>query len=349
MGLDPYHAAEAYIRGVFDIEGDVYSALRHYQAQPHSAVAELLARTVANWFHSRAYAAWQRRRWSSGTLRFHYDRSNDFYRQFLDSRMVYSCAYFARPDWSLEEAQEAKLDLICRKLDLQGGDRLLDIGCGWGALLFHAAEKYRARAIGCTLSPKQANLVASEISARGLAGRVAVHERDYQELEPAYDRIASVGMFEHVGPYQLDDYFRTIHRLLAPGGLFLNHGIVRPQTVGDTPETLFIERRVFPDGHLVHLSDVMRSAEQAGFEVLDVENLRPHYALTCRQWVERLQANRAACLRFADEATWRTWVLYLAGSVLAFEEASLDVHQVLLARRNAGPRNHMTREYMYRR
>jgi cyclopropane-fatty-acyl-phospholipid synthase len=183
---------------------------------------------------------------------------------------------------------------------------------------------------------------------QGLSERVHVLEADYRLVRGSFDKIASVGMFEHVGPRALRSYFDTVLGLLAPNGLFLNHGIVRPQPEKDTAETLFQRGNVFPLGSLSHLSDVIREAENAGFEVLDVENLRPHYALTCREWVRRLQENEDDCLQLTDGETYRTWLLYLAASALYFETGSLDIHQVLMTRRGGAP-HHWTRAYMYRR
>ena len=211
--------------------------------------------------------------------------------------MVYSCAYFANPHLDIDSAQLAKLDHICRKLDIQPGDRFLDVGCGWGALVVHAAGRYGAIAQGCTLSPQQAEFARSAVAERGLEHRALITQLDYRQLAGSFRKVASVGMFEHVGRHRLRTYFRRIFEMLDRDGLFLNHGIIRPEGVTDGPETLFLQRRVFPGGELASLSTVIRAAEQAGFEVIDVENLRPHYAITCRSWVERLQRNVDACLK----------------------------------------------------
>jgi cyclopropane-fatty-acyl-phospholipid synthase len=274
-------------------------------------------------------------------IRFHYDRSNDFYRLFLDPRMVYSCAYFQSPGMTLADAQAAKLDYVCRKLDLRPGERFLDIGCGWGALVGHAANCYGAVATGCTLSRAQYDYA---IAAFG--SRVAILDKDYRVLTGRYDKIASVGMFEHVGPRHARGYFHKMAELLAPGGLLLNHAIARFRGVRDDAATLFVRRHVFPGGRLMDLDRTVRAAEENGFEVLDVENLRRHYALTCRWWRERLEANREAALRFVDEATLRTWRIWLAGSALSFEEGAIAVYQVLLGKRGIS-RRLVTREYMY--
>jgi cyclopropane-fatty-acyl-phospholipid synthase len=235
-----------------------------------------------------------------------------------------SCAYFREPgvaqgEDSLDHAQLSKLDHICRKLRVQNGDRFLDVGCGWGALVIHAAQSFGAIASGCTLSIRQAEHAAERVRQERLAAAVSIHEMDYRDVRGEFDRIASVAMFEHVGRAQIETYFRKIYSLLAPDGLFLNHGITRPVGVHSDAQSMFIARKVFPGFQVLRLDEVIRTAERGGFEVLDVENLRRHYALTCRTWVERLDANRDACLRAVDEETWRTWKLYLAGCTIAFE------------------------------
>jgi cyclopropane-fatty-acyl-phospholipid synthase len=339
--LDPYSAALSFVRGDFDVDGSLIAAVREWPGRAKPGVRNWLLTQMARFGPWRLLPRLLGRIGEARRLQRHYDRSNEFYRVFLDPLMVYSCAYFQEEGWGLDRAQAAKLDYICRKLDIQRGEKFLDIGCGWGALVRCASRWHGAVATGCTLSHAQAGY------AREAAPGTRILECDYRGLEGQYDKIASVGMFEHVGRRRLGAYFRKISALLSPAGLFLNHGIVRPEPVRDTPETLFLQRMVFPGGELVHLSDVMAQAELAGLEVLDVENLRPHYALTCRAWVERLETNRAECLRHVDEATWRTWRLYLAASAVYFEAGSLEVHQVLLGKRES-PHRRLTREYMYR-
>ena len=335
-----YAAAVAFIRARFDIEGDFLAAIRWWQRGHAGNARRRFVKALAwlrleSWHQSAARA----RR----NIESHYDRSNAFYQQFLDRLMVYSCAYFADPTWSLEEAQLAKLDRICSKLDLQATDRFLDVGCGWGGLVLHAAEQFGATAVGCTLSREQLAFANEQVHARKLAPRVTIEGRDYRQMTGRFDKIASVGMYEHVGRRRLRAYFETLAHLLDPDGLVLNHGIVRPQTVGDDGTTEFLRHHVFPGGELPHLSDVVLSAEQAGFEVLDVENLRPHYALTCAAWVSRLQAHRDVCLALVDETTYRTWLLYLAGSAVSFERGQTDIYQVLLARRSRRAARRLTR------
>jgi cyclopropane-fatty-acyl-phospholipid synthase len=344
---DAYSAALSFIRGEIDISGDLFAAI---QWKRETARAALRSRALSgavrflprleSWFQSKSRAA--------RNIRFHYDRSNAFFAQFLGSRLVYSCAYFKDPNGTLDQAQEAKLEHICRKLEVASGERFLDIGCGWGGLVIHAAERHGAVATGCTLSARQFDYAARLVAERGLTGLVTVHDRDYRDLHGRFDKIASVGMFEHVGVRRLPAYFRKVRSLLADSGLFLNHGIARPGSVKRDAESLFLLRKVFPGGELASLADVVRAAEGEGFEVLDVENLRPHYALTCRAWVRNLQANEEACRRTVDRETYRTWLLFLAASALAFEEGLTDVYQVLMAPRAHPHGRRLTREHMYR-
>ena len=270
-------------------------------------------------------------------VEFHYDVSNDFYALWLDERRVYSCAYWPEGVNSLAAAQEAKLELICRKLMLAPGDRLLDVGAGWGALLVWAAERHGAQAHGITLSREQHAHVQQLIDARGLRGRVSVALCDYRELpetEP-YDKIASVGMFEHVGHAQLPIYFGKLWRLLAPGGLLLNHGITaagvhNPQLgagIGD-----FVERYIFPGGELVHAAQVLAAMAEAGLETLDMENLRPHYARTLWAWSDALEQRLDAARALTSERVLRAYRLYLAGSAMGFERGWMALHQMLATR-----------------
>jgi cyclopropane-fatty-acyl-phospholipid synthase len=265
-------------------------------------------------------------------IRYHYDVSNDFYALWLDSRMVYSCGYFLQADQDVETAQVSKLDYICRKLRLKPGQRLLDLGCGWGGLVIHAADHYGVNATGITLSQPQADYANQKIEAAGLAGRCRVQVCDYREVdEPnGYDALVSVGMFEHVGAYVLPVYFAEAIRLLVPGGVFLNHGIARCATETLRPGPSFSDAYVFPDGELVPIHATLQAAEEAGFEVRDVESLREHYAFTLRHWVRRLEASHERALQFVDEPTYRVWRLFMAGSVYGFTTGSLNVYQALL-------------------
>jgi cyclopropane-fatty-acyl-phospholipid synthase len=262
----------------------------------------------------------------------HYDVSNDFYALFLDPLMVYTCAYYRDPNGTLEQAQRDKLDLVCRKLGLRAGETLLDIGCGWGGLALWAAEHYRVRAHGVTLSRAQANYAAARIAALGLADRCRVDHGHFRDLDAwaRYDKIAAVGVIEHVGIRNYPDYFGRVHRMLNPGGLFLNHGITHHFHWTRTSHTDFLYRYVFPNGDLCDLSRTLTEMERARFEILDVEGLRAHYARTCRQWVERLEARGAEARAIAGERVYRTWRLYLTCSAVAFETSSLGLHQVLM-------------------
>jgi cyclopropane-fatty-acyl-phospholipid synthase len=266
-----------------------------------------------------------------GAIAHHYDVSNEFYRLVLGSSMVYSCAYFADPEESLEAAQERKLDLICRKLALQPDERLLDVGCGWGSLLIHAATHYGVRAVGVTISERQAELARSRIRAAGLADRCEVRLVDYREIDDGpYDKIASVGMYEHVGRAELDHYVSSIRALLRPGGLFLNHGIARLHSRPAGPKS-FISRYVFPDGELHPIAALTASVQASGMELRDVESLREHYPLTLRRWGANLAANREEAIAAAGVERERIWRLYMAASAVAFDRGDITVFQSLIA------------------
>jgi cyclopropane-fatty-acyl-phospholipid synthase len=268
--------------------------------------------------------------------------------------MVYSSAYFRRDDDALAVAQQQKLDHVCRKLRLAPGERFLDIGCGWGALILRAAERYGVRATGITLSRNQAEHVAAEIRRRGLEGRVGVELTDYLDLPgtPCYEKIASIGMFEHVGVARFPVYFDKICRLLVPGGLVLNHGITHGMEgaaalgsgIGD-----FVEDYVFPGGELAHVAPVISAMSAAGLEVIDAESLRPHYAKTLWHWTERLEANAEAARREVGDERYRVWRIYMAGSAHAFERGWLSLWQLLAGKPLPDGRlpHPLTRDYMY--
>ncbi len=296
-------------------------------------------------------------------VQFHYDVSDDFYALWLDPRRVYSCAYFSRADLPLAAAQEAKLEHICRKLMLSPGERFLDIGAGWGGLLLWAAEHYGVRATGITLSKNQHAHVNRLIDERGLGGRVEMRLQDYRDLpeDEPFDKIASIGMFEHVGRAMLPRYFDKIRRLLKPGGLLLNHGI----TAGGTRNTQlgagigqFIERYVFPGGELLHVSHVLKVMAEQGLEGLDTENLRPHYARTLWCWSDALEAQLDEARRITGDKVVRAYRLYLAGSAMGFERGWMSLHQMLATRptgdvgdgalRGAQSIYPFNRQYMYR-
>ncbi len=341
--------ARAYVRGDLDFSGSARRMLGIAERMVGDVrnAPEPVAARLRLWLHQH--------RPNRRNIGFHYDVSDAFYRLWLDERMVYSCGYFRHDDDSLDAAQAQKLDHICRKLRLVPGERLLDIGCGWGGLLFWAAERYGADATGITLSRNQFEYVEGEIARRGLAGRVRVELRDYLDLpdSPQYDKIASVGMFEHVGVARFPRYFGTIYRLLKPGGFVLNHGIthgaVAERAIGSGLGD-FVDRYVFPGGELTHVSNVVAAITTAGLEVVDAEALREHYAKTLWHWTERLEAQDSAARREAGDERFRIWRIYLAGSALAFERGWLSLWQLLAGKPlDGGSLPHpLTRDYMYR-
>jgi cyclopropane-fatty-acyl-phospholipid synthase len=296
------------------------------------------------------------RGFDSKAVRSHYDVGDDFFGLWLDPRRVYSCAYYRRADDTLDIAQEQKLDHICRKLRLAAGERFLDIGCGWGALVMWAAERYGAQALGVTLSRNQHEFARARIRELGLEGRCEVRLLDYRDVpeERSFDKIASVGMFEHVGRGNLEPYFGKIARLLRPGGLMLNHGItlgaLRQRELGSGIGE-FIDRYVFPGGELAHISVVMEAISSQGLECWDVESLRPHYARTLWHWVERLEASRVAARAAVGEKLYRVWRIYMAGSAHGFERGWMSVYQVLAGKPLAGGALELpaTRDHIYAR
>ena len=342
--------ARAYVSGDLDVEGDVYAALSfpdHLPARPQlrldrRAVARLapLLLRLGVLGPPPAPPPEEARlrgiRHSLGRDRHavshHYDVGNEFYRLLLGASLVYSCAYFREPTATLEEAQEAKLDLVCRKLGLRPGMRLLDVGCGWGSLALHAAARYDVSVTAVTISAAQAELAAQRVTDAGLSGRVEIRLQDYREVaDGPFDAISSVGMAEHVGLAQLPSYAARLHALLRPGGRLLNHAIARGPAAGpDRPDPgSFLTRYVFPDGELQPLATHVRVLEEAGLEVCDVEALRRHYALTCRAWVRNLEEHWDEAVRLSSPGRARVWRLYLAGSALAFEGHRVGVNQVL--------------------
>jgi cyclopropane-fatty-acyl-phospholipid synthase len=340
--------ARAYVRGDLDFTGSARRML---------GVAEAMVGSVSHGHdHARAQLkSWlNRKRGNRRNIAHHYDVSNAFYRMWLDSRMVYSCAYFRDDADTLDVAQVQKLDHICRKLRLEAGEKFLDIGCGWGALLFHAAESYGVLATGITLSQNQFDHVTREIAARGLAGRVRVELRDYLELpeDVQYDKVASVGMFEHVGVRRFPHYFGKIFRILKPGGLVMNHGItlnlVDAQSLGSGISD-FVEDYVFPGGQLTHVARVIEGMAREGLEPVDAESLREHYAKTLWHWVERLESNADAARAEVGDERYRVWRIYMAGSAHAFDRGWLSLWQILAGKANPDGRlpRPLTREHVY--
>ena len=353
----PLSLIEAYFQGLIDVDGDLYSAfkLRQYLTTLNLSVLEktmiavkalrikspktdLAAGAVPRWSRSleQKLGTGVSKSTNRNAISFHYDVSNEFYALWLDKQMLYSCAYYEHPMQTLEQAQCNKMDHICRKLRLQPGEHLLDIGCGWGALVCWAAEHYGAITHGITLSQKQYDHARQIIKQRGLEGKASVELLDYRDLngEARYDKLVSVGMFEHVGLKNLPCYFAAANRVLKPGGLFLNHGISsRVSGWKKTVGTEFINSYVFPDGQLETISTVQTLIEQANFEIHDVEGLRRHYALTLREWVKRLEARREDALHYVPESVYRVWRLYMTGCALAFEEGGMGLYQILTSKR----------------
>ncbi len=342
---------EAFIYRDFDIEGDIEAAfdLANFLLTRDLSVSEKLRlgsmlmklptrdRPLSSRDSAELTGSLHSRERDRNAVRYHYDLPDSFFALFLDPRMVYSCGYFKSPDDDLEAAQAQKLDYICRKLRLRRGDHLLDLGCGWGGLLIHAAKNYGARAFGVTLSVPQAESARERIRLEGLADRCKVEVSDYRDLDPPqqYDKIVSVGMFEHVGETLLAEYFQRAYALLRPGGVFLNHGIAASATIRREGPS-FINRYVFPDGELLPIHTTLRAAEANGFEVRDLESLREHYTLTLRQWVRGLERSEQRARAIVGDVAYRVWRLYMAGSTHGFATGRLNLYQVLMSKTYRG-------------
>jgi cyclopropane-fatty-acyl-phospholipid synthase len=338
---------EGYVEGHLDVDGRITDIVE---------IAEALARDADERQGKGRLPAWlarHTRRSDRAAIEYHYDVSNAFYARWLDPAMVYSCGYFDTPERDLASAQIAKLDHICRKLRLAPGQSLLDIGCGWGAMAMHAARHYGVRAVGITLSRNQFELATERVAQAGLSDRVEIRLQDYRDLpqRESFDRITSIGMFEHVGLKQLGAYFKTVHRLLVPGGVAMNHGITSADAdsrsvglgAGD-----FINRYVFPDGEVPHVSLAIQAMSAAGLELVDAESLRRHYALTCRHWSEAFELNIVELERMAGAQRARIWRVYLAGCAHAFAKGWINIYQLLAIRSNDGSSPlPLTRDYMY--
>jgi cyclopropane-fatty-acyl-phospholipid synthase len=341
---------EAYIAGDFEVEGDMDAAfeLGDYLlgGTKVSGISELLLSVLDKMpSHERRATDWRRadlngpvhsKNRDLEAIRYHYDLPPEFFALWLDRRMMYSSAYFADGDTDLDGAQKSELDYICKKLRLRPSENLLDIGCGWGGLIVYAAAQYGVRAHGVTLSLRQAQIARERIHDADLDNQCRVEVCDYRDIQSAqqFDKIVSIGMFEHVGQGLLPEYFRHVWQLLRPGGAFLNSGIA--SSLSDRRRSAFIDRYVFPDGELVPLNKSLGVAEATGFEVRDVEGLREHYAMTLHQWVRRLEACSQKARDITDETTYRIWRLYMAGSEHRFRSGSLNLYQMLLAKPRQG-------------
>ena len=321
-----FNLGKAYVEGEIEVEGrakeiiSIGTALAHHTLRPEGK----FARIVRSFQHSRKKDA--------EAIRYHYDVSNDFYREWLDENMVYSCAYFENGDEDLGTAQLMKIDHILTKIRLQPGHTLLDVGCGWGALVIRAAQKFGAKCVGITLSQNQFELAKERIRQAGVEHLVDVRLEDYRDTGGTYDRITSVGMFEHVGEKHLPEYFSKLCALLADDGLVMNHGITT--TDPDNGETAFgggefIEQYVFPHGELVHIGTVLNAMQRGGLEAIDVENLRRHYAKTCGIWAENFEDRAERIRTLVDARRFRIWRVYLAGCAYAFAQDWVSLYQVV--------------------
>ena len=348
---------EAYIYNDFDIEGDIESlfAMLDQLIDKRGRVSVLeqlrygkrlrsLPKTISPHHNDLAVKLRGTRHSKKRDLQavnYHYEQykqSNDFFALWLDRNMLYTCAYFAMPNDDLDTAQERKLDYICRKLRLRPGERLLDIGCGWGGLVIYAAQHYGVEVHGITLGSQQANFVQRRIQEAELTERCHVQVSDYRDINEAdtFDKIVSVGMFELVGEARMPTYFKKAWHLLRPGGVFLNHAIASPVGVIALDEANFFGRYVFPDGDIIPISRVLQAAELSGFEVRDVESLREHYPLTLRHWVYKLEENANEVRRLTSDVTYRIWRLYMAASAQGFQRGRLTIYQTLVTKPDRG-------------
>ena len=337
-----------YVDGEIDVEGDLYLALR---ALPllESAITKAIPAPVQRFRHHSAVLTNQVHRlthWGkvhsqardAAAIAHHYDKPPEFFKLFLGSSMVYSCAYFQSFSKTLDEAQTNKMDLICRKLELHSDERFLDIGCGWGSLVLHAAKEYGALSRGISLSEKQVNHAVRRINEQQKLSQCEVELMDFRDLawqKARFHKIASVGMCEHVGLKNIGGYFHHAYSMLFPRGLFLNHGITRRAGNSRTGPS-FIDRYIFPDGELLTLSEMVNAAESAGFEVRDVEDLREHYEETLHRWVAALNENESEAIKLTDLPTVRTWRLYMSGCAEAFRRGDIAIHQLLLSKNDHG-------------
>ncbi|MFL9924341.1 cyclopropane-fatty-acyl-phospholipid synthase [Herbaspirillum lusitanum] len=336
---------EAYVEGKIDVDGPVKSIIKVAGSLAANSLSgdSTLSRFVRSVKHTKKKDA--------EAIRYHYDVSNDFYKLWLDENMVYSCAYFENGDEDLASAQIKKIDHILTKIKLQPGQTLLDIGCGWGALVLRAAQKFGAKCVGVTLSENQYALAKERVERAGLSDRIEIRLQDYRDVTGTFDRITSVGMFEHVGLKNLPLYFSHINKLLADDGLVMNHGITSTDVEnGESPYGggEFIDKYVFPAGELPHIGLVLRTMQEGGLEAFDVENLRRHYAKTCGVWADNFEARSDQIKKLTDEKRYRIWRVYLAGSAYAFERDWISLYQVVCGKSNRSAQSlPWSRRYIY--
>ena len=345
--------ARAYVSGELDVQGDIFEVLALRDNLPDVKLG------ASDWLdfarlagsaglrplppppeEARLHGRRHSKERDAAAIAHHYNVSNDFYRMVLGPSMTYSCAVWSSPDGTLEDAQAAKHELVCRKLGLEPGMRLLDVGCGWGSMVIHAAKHHGVRAVGVTLSDRQAEWARRAVGEAGLEARVEIRVQDYRDVrDGTFDAISSIGMFEHVGAAKLDEYFATLRRLIRPGGRVLNHGIARPGSTRERPRFArrgFIDRYVFPDGELHEVGSVVSRMQRADLEARNVEGLREHYALTLRAWVRNLESVWPQAVAEVGAGRARVWRLYMAASALNFEAARTQIHQVLAVREDHG-------------
>ena len=345
--LEPslYNLGTAYVEGKIEVEGRVNEII--------SVGMELARRTLKTEgrFGRLARAFHHTRKIDEEAIRYHYDVSNEFYSKWLDANMVYSCAYFENGNEDLDTAQLKKIDHILTKIQVRPGHTLLDIGCGWGALAIRAAQKFGAKCVGITLSRNQHELALERVRRAGLSERVEIRLEDYRDVKGSFDRITSVGMFEHVGEKNLPHYFSRIRELLKDDGLVMNHGITT--TDPRNGETAygggeFIGRYVFPHGELVHLGAVLRTMQEGGLEAIDIENLRRHYARTCGIWAENFETNAEDIKRLIDDKRFRIWRVYLAGCAYVFTQDWISLYQIVCGKAGRDPSAlPWSRKYIY--
>ncbi len=335
----------AYVEGKLDVEGHLRAIVEVANKLAERGFRE--GSRLGKLFTPRSHT----RKQDAQAISYHYDVSNHFYQAFLDPAMVYSCAYFQHGDEDLATAQQQKIDHILTKIDLRPGHTLLDVGCGWGALVIRAAQAFGARCIGITLSENQLSLASERVTALGLQDRISLRLLDYRDMHGQFDRITSVGMFEHVGLKNLPLYFSKIRSLLADDGLAMNHGICTTNTDHATARHgagEFIEQYVFPHGELPHIGTVLSSMQDGGLETLDVENLRRHYARTCAIWAENFERNDDKIRLLVDDKTYRIWRIYLAGCAHAFRHDWIALYQVVCSKAGRDAASlRWSREYMY--